>query len=277
MQRRWRTSDDFIPYTELSRLASAKEDIKGVSSLSYLMTLCFVTHLTLTICFSEAWLALQWAVTDSTKHSKQWGMGQLRGLEQKRERELAWFRNMWLLKYLSFIAWKHLNASLFFSSSSLCHLLPESPLPPASLSFPSHSSISLFPPSSVRWTVSARFVSLYCLGAGDVGAAGSCFKLSFPEMFEGTSRVLSVPVTLSGRGKELELPGRSLSHQWTNDSLFELRSGGSYRPPPFWIIFCTALTQTHTCTCETYHASTVITIYMLELDISEQDLQSQGQ
>lgn len=29
-----------------------------------------------------------------------------------------------------------------------------------------------------------------------VGAAGSCFKLSFPEMFEGTSRVLSVPVTL---------------------------------------------------------------------------------
>lgn len=105
------------------------------------MTLCFVTHLTLTICFSEAWLALQWAVTDSTKHSKQWGTGQLRGLEQKRERELAWFRNMWLLKYLSFIAWKHLNASLLhFVTFSLSHLSLRHPcLFP--LTPPSHSSL----------------------------------------------------------------------------------------------------------------------------------------
>lgn len=137
---------------------------------------------------------------------------------------------------------------------------------PASFSFSSLSFISLFPPSSVRWTVSARFVSLFCLGAGDVGAAGSCFKLSFPEMFEGTSRVLSVPVTLSegrgGRGKELELPGKSLSHQWTNDSLFELRSGGSYTgpPPSIMIHFCSGLIRTHTCTCKMYHAPTVITI-----------------
>lgn len=207
------------------------------------MSLCFVTHLTLSISFGEAWPALQWAVTDSTKHSKQWETGQLR----KRKTTRLVLRRV-TAKVFDFYCMQPSKHIAF--SSSLCHLLPESPLWHPSLFFPSRSSISLFPPSSVRWTVSARFVSLFCLGAGDVGAAGSCFKLSFPEMFEGTSRVLSVPVTLSegrgGRGKELELPGQSLSHQWTNDSLFELRSGGSYRPPPLRFSFAQrSLGHTH--------------------------------
>lgn len=153
-----------------------------------------------------------------------------------------------LPKTLLFLFWTVKSSQCkFIYTFLLCSLSPSPWV--TSLASSSLSFSSLFPPSSVRWTVSARFVSLFCPRAGgDVGVAWSCFKLSFPEMFEGTSRVLSVALTLDeerGWGvKELELPGQSLSHQWTNDSLFDVRS--EYVPHPGIIRFCSGRTQKRT-------------------------------
>lgn len=102
------------------------------------MSLCFVTHLTLTISFGEAWPALQWAVTDSTKHSKQWETGQLR----KRKTTRLVLRRV-TAKVFDFYCMQTSKCIAF--SSSLCHLLPESPLWHPSLfcplAPPSHSSL----------------------------------------------------------------------------------------------------------------------------------------
>lgn len=129
---------------------------------------------------------------------------------------------------------------------SLCHLLPESPLLHLSVFF----FISLFPPSSVRWTVSAGVVSLFCPRAGDVCTARSCFKLSFPEMFEGTSRVLSVPVTLSkGRGRGGRISSYLASHLAINEqTTLSLSRDRRARtgPLPLWLIFFAQDSLMHT-------------------------------
>ncbi len=102
------------------------------------MSLCFVTHLTLTISFGEAWPALQWVVTDSTKHPKQWETGQRR----KRKTTRLVLRRA-TAKVFDFYSMQTSKRIAF--SSSPCHLLPKSPLWHPSLFFPlappSHSSL----------------------------------------------------------------------------------------------------------------------------------------
>ncbi len=193
------------------------------------MSLCFVTQLTLTISFGEAWPALQWVVTDSTKHPKQWETGQRR---KRKTTRLVLRRTT--AKVFDFYSMQTSKRIAF--SSSPCHLLPKSPLWHPSLFFPlappSHSSLhhllgEQYPPG--LWD---SFVSELEMLAQPDHVSNFHFLKSLREHPGFYQCPLHWARGREEGGKELELPGQSLSHQWTNDSLFELRSGGSYRPPP---------------------------------------------